>query len=512
MSDWSEGYVTDIGYTYGYYPELNPLRLGLAFAHAGIACPKIRTACELGFGQGVSVNIHAAGSDTEWYGTDFNPSQVAFANSLAASSGSGARLYDDAFADFARRDDLPDFDFIGLHGIWSWIDDNNRAIIVDFLRRKLKVGGVLYISYNTMPGWAATVPMRELLTRHTEVMAASGQGIVSRIDAALEFFGKLLEVNPGFAKANPQIPKRHEKLMTQNRHYLAHEYFNRDWLPMSFGRMAEWLAPAKLTYACSANFLDHVDIANLTAEQQEMLRGIPDPMFREMVRDFIVNTQFRKDYWVRGARKMDVFEHSEVLRSQRVVLSYPRKNISLTLAAQVGEINLQKEVYDPLLDLMSDYQPRTLGQIEQALSGKNITLGHIREAMLILSSNYYVRNVQDDAVVSKVKKQARRLNQTLGEHARANTDFNTLVSPLTGSGLALDTTDMLLLQARNAGLKTAEEWVQQVWRIMVTKNRVMLKDGKPVATEEENLAVLRETAASMIEMRLPIYKAHGIID
>ena len=31
MSDWSAGYVADIGYTYGYYAELNPLRVKLAF-------------------------------------------------------------------------------------------------------------------------------------------------------------------------------------------------------------------------------------------------------------------------------------------------------------------------------------------------------------------------------------------------------------------------------------------------------------------------------------------------
>ena len=30
MTDWTAGYVADIGYTYGYYTELNPLRVRLA--------------------------------------------------------------------------------------------------------------------------------------------------------------------------------------------------------------------------------------------------------------------------------------------------------------------------------------------------------------------------------------------------------------------------------------------------------------------------------------------------
>lgn len=154
MNDWTSGYVADIGYTYGYYPELNPQRVMLAFLNSGLIPPKFTNACELGFGQGVSTNIHAAASVCSWYGTDFNPAQASFAQELAASSGLTAHLYDEAFDEFTKRD-LPEFDYIGLHGIWSWISDENRVVIVDFIKKKLKVGGVLYISYNTLPGWGA---------------------------------------------------------------------------------------------------------------------------------------------------------------------------------------------------------------------------------------------------------------------------------------------------------------------------------------------------------------------
>lgn len=54
MSDWSEGYVTEVGYTYGYYQELNPLRARWTLVSAGIEPPTPGeegfTACELGFG------------------------------------------------------------------------------------------------------------------------------------------------------------------------------------------------------------------------------------------------------------------------------------------------------------------------------------------------------------------------------------------------------------------------------------------------------------------------------
>ena len=159
MTDWTSGYVADIGYTYGYYQELNPQRVKLAFLNASLVAPEFGTACELGFGQGLSANLHAAASVCSWHGTDFNPSQAGFAQELAAASGADAHLYDEAFDEFAKRD-MPEFDYIGLHGIWSWISDKNRAVIVDFIRKKLKVGGVLYISYNTLPGWGTFAPMR----------------------------------------------------------------------------------------------------------------------------------------------------------------------------------------------------------------------------------------------------------------------------------------------------------------------------------------------------------------
>jgi hypothetical protein len=69
MSDWTAGYVADIGYTFGYYPEFNPQRMKLAFLNACLVAPEVGTACELGFGQGMSANIHAAACVVQWHGT-----------------------------------------------------------------------------------------------------------------------------------------------------------------------------------------------------------------------------------------------------------------------------------------------------------------------------------------------------------------------------------------------------------------------------------------------------------
>lgn len=511
MTDWTAGYVADIGYTYGYYTELNPLRVRLAFLNAGLVPPEVCTACELGFGQGMSANLHAAASVVQWHGTDFNPSQASFAQELARVADSGAQLFDEAFDQFCNRADLPEFDYIGLHGIWSWISDENRRVIVDFIRRKLKVGGVLYISYNTQPGWAAMVPMRDLLTEHAEVLGADGAGIVSRIDAALAFADQLLAANPTYARANPQIAERIKKIKEQNRHYVAHEYFNRDWQPMAFAQMARWLEPAKLQWACSANYLDAIDAVNLNAEQQTLLASIPDPMFRQTTRDFCVNQQFRKDYWVKGSRTLTALEQAEALRAQRILLAQPRTDVSLKITGSLGEATLQEAVYNPILKQLADHKPKTLGQLEQALKasadGKPVVFSQLLQAVIILSATGTVQPVQDDTVIAKARKRTERLNTHLMMKARSSNELSYLASPVTGGGVSIPRFHQLFLLARAQGHKQPADWAQFVWKILEMQGQRIAKEGKALEAPEDNLAELTEQANAFAEKQLPILKA-----
>lgn len=507
MSDWTAGYVADIGYTYGYYTELNPLRVRLAFLNAGLQPPSMGAACELGFGQGLSANLHAAASVVQWHGTDFNPAQAGFAQELAQVAESGAQLFDEAFDQFCNRPDLPSFDYIGLHGIWSWISDENRAVIVDFVRRKLKVGGVLYISYNTQPGWAAMVPMRDLLTEHADVMGADGAGIVNRIDSALAFADQLLAANPAYARANPHIAERIKKIKEQNRHYVAHEYFNRDWQPMAFARMAQWLAPAKVNWACSANLLDAIDAINLTAEQQELLNGIPDPMFRQTVRDFCVNQQFRKDYWVKGARTLGALDQAEALRAERVILALPRADVSMKVTGSLGEANLQEGVYAPVLDALADYKPKTLGQLEQAVKGASISFTQVLQAAVILSGMGALLPAHDDAVAGKARKRTDRLNQHLMLKARSSNELAYLASPVTGGGVNVARFNQLFLLARVQGHKQPADWAQYAWNILAMQGQRLVKEGKALESAEDNLTELTAQAQAFADKHLPVLKA-----
>jgi hypothetical protein len=517
VSDWSAGYVSELGYTYGYYEELNTNRIDLCLLNKGFRPPTITHALELGFGQGVSVNIHAAASEVTWTGTDFNPSQANFARQLAGQSGAKATLHDASFQEFLANDDTPEFQFIGLHGIWSWVSDANRQAIVDIIRAKLAVGGVVYTSYNTLPGWAGFAPMRHLMTQHAKVLGSTGEGIINRIDDAFEFSSRLFGLNPRYLLANPQAAERMKKMKEQNRHYLAHEFFNEDWHPMHFSAINELLAEAKLEFAASATFSDHVDDIHFTPEQRQFLSDIPDATLRETAKDFILNQQFRKDYWIKGPVRLAPLERVIALRGVKIVLTIPASEITLKTTGALGEVSFSESVYQPIIDFLSDHRVRTIGEVENHFaksgsdSGPRITLAQITQAIILLLDTGQVALTQDDTVKSAVKTQSAALNEVLLDKAKYSNDVAYLASPITGGGVTANRFEMLFLLAIAEGAAEPESWAESAWRVLASQGHRLINQGVTLESDQENLTELTSKAKEFEQKRLITFRTLGII-
>jgi SAM-dependent methyltransferase len=518
LNNWNDGYVFDIAYTYGYYPGMNPARLPLAFAFHGLQAPPVRAACELGFGQGLSTNFHAAASVTRWWGNDFNPMQAGFARELAAASGSGAQMEDSSFSHFCRRQDLPDFDFIALHGVWSWVSTENRDIIFDFIDRKLKPGGVLYISYNTQPGWSAFMPLRDLLAQHTQQAGNEEQGLATaaRIDAALEFAARMFEADPVYAQANPFMRDRLKLLQQQGRNYLAHEYFNRDWHAESFADMHRRLSSAGLRFACPAHYADHLDLANLTPAQRQFMQGIADPVMLQSVRDFMVNQQFRRDYWVRGGQLLDDRQRVQALALQSIVLLTEPDKVPLTVQNVASEITLNRLIYEPILQALGDGQPHTLVDLAASLAHRNLNLSQVLDSALMLIGTGHAAPLPvevDAAARGEIERRTRALNLHLLHRAAAaplpadDGGVGHLCSPVTGGGVRVERIEQLFLLARLEAGDDVDAWPALAWQHIAAQGKRLVREGVRLEGEQENLAELATQAQLFARTRLPLLRA-----
>ncbi|RKQ67851.1 methyltransferase family protein [Oceanibaculum indicum] len=512
MTSWTSGYVAEIPYSQGVYREMFPgilnfnLLLKQVQADAFADPAKPFTYAELGCGHGLTVTmIAAANPQAVVYANDFNPSHIVGARKLAdAAKLKNIHFFDDSFEEFLNRDDLPAFDVVSLHGVYSWISEENRKLIRDFLRRRLKPGGVCYASYNVLPGWAPAAPMRKLMIEIAE--GEKAKPIPARIDSAIDLLNSLQKTNAGYFKANPLLGTRLEAMQKHSRNYLAHEYLNRDWTLFYHCDAAREMAEAKLTFAAPANASDHVDVVNLTVDQQQILTDIADPALRETVRDFCVNQQFRRDIFLKGLLNCSSQEQVNALLNQRFALTLPRAGLSLKGNFPVGEVNLQPTVYEPLADALAE-RPQSIREMisKEPLAGTGYQ--KILQALTIMISMGQVSPALADKQAREAKPSCDRLNAVLLERARTSADMPYLISPVTGSGVSADRFSQLMLLAVRENKPDLADFV---WQILSAQNQRILKDGVTLETPEQNLVELRNRAADFTGKQMPFLKQLGI--
>ncbi|WAJ29952.1 methyltransferase regulatory domain-containing protein [Antarcticirhabdus aurantiaca] len=508
-TDWTQGYVADLGYTHGFYRELTPTMLSFVALAAGQASLDATTPfrfCELGCGQGVSMNVLAAANPhAEFYATDFNPSQVAGARALAAEAGlTNLSFFDTPFAAFANEPGLPvEFDVIALHGIYSWVGAENRQAIVDFIARKLKVGGLVYVSYNALPGWSGSAPLRQLMYLHGK---ATGGPTGGRLEPALAFAERLINANAAFFRVNPGLKERFERLKGQPRNYLAHEYFNDAWSLFYHSDVAADLSAAKLTFLGSAALLEGVDGINLTEEQRTILAETQDPTQREVLKDYMFNQQFRRDVFVKGPLPVPPRIAREAWLAQRFALSTPRPDVTLTVRGALGDANLQADVYNPIIEALAD-GPKTLQALVADKAIDALGSARIIEALTVLIGAGHVQPCLPTKDEGKRAKSTRAFNAAVCERARDNADLSYLASPVTGGGITVDRIQQLFLLAISQNAKQPDDWAKFAWTALSTAGQRMVKDGKTLATPEENVAELAARASTFAEKTLPVLKS-----
>ena len=503
MSSWTSGYVAEVGYTHGFYRELTPALLCQVALTKGARAPSASapiTYCELGCGQGFSANlIAAANPHIQVYATDFNPAHILNARALAAEAEAGVQFFDQSFRDFLGEPSLPAFDIISLHGIYSWITPEHRADIVEFIRRKLKPGGLVYISYNALPGWAAGMPLRQLFAQHA---AATSGPILPRVDAALEFVEKLRASNAGFFRANASIGARLEAIMKHDRRYLAHEYFNAEWNPFYYSEVAADLEAAKLGFLGSALLLDDIAEVNLTADQAALLDGISDPALRETVRDYIVNQQFRRDVFVKGRVEMTSWEVQHRWLDARFALSMLRSEVPLKVNGALGEATLHADVYGPILDALAD-GPTTLREMMAGAPLSGRTVMQVARAVCVLMGAGRVEPCLDEEGEEARAESARRFNTAVMKRARFSTELTHLASPVTGGGVTVPRFSQLFLLAAQEGQDDAPKFV---WDIIAGQGQQLIKEGKLIQGAKANLAELTQMHRAFVDQLLPVLR------
>jgi SAM-dependent methyltransferase len=331
------GYATDIPYLRDFKPPLAPAWLDHVTLVAGVEPPARGasfTWCDLGCGQGVTANILAATHPSGiFHAIDAMPGHIDHARRLAGEAGITNVCFH--CVDFATAVDLdlPLFDYIVAHGVYSWVDAANQRALRRFFDRRLKPGGLVYVSYNAMPGWSRDLPFQRLVSELAR--SASGDS-AARADAALATIRTLVANKIPALASSFIVGELEQRPEDYTPGYLVHEFLPRAWRPLYVTEVRAALKAIGLAPVGSATLIENLDPLALSKHAREVLDAIADDDLRELVRDFCLDQRFRCDVFARDKQGLTGKQRRERLLTSTFALARPVAAIRYSAATPAG--------------------------------------------------------------------------------------------------------------------------------------------------------------------------------
>lgn len=514
MTSWNDGYVSDIEYLPGFYHEQIPAHLDTTCLLRNIEPPRETGEpfryCELGCGIGESaLAIAAANPVGEVWGFDFNPAHIARGRELAQAGGLGnIRLEEASFEQLVREDrfDLPPFDYVALHGVWSWVSAENRAHIVAFLDRRLKPGGLAYVTYNALPGWVSALPMQRLIASLARIGHGRSDG---RVADAISMVRRFAEAG------SPALPmdmvERLEKERDRgNVAYLSHEYLNEHWSPCFHADVASALAAAKLELVGTANILENFPDLSLTAAQRALLDEVPGEM-RETLKDYFMVRSFRRDVFVRGARTIPERRRTHRLRRQELALVVPPETIRREIKVPLGEATLNEGFYGPALAALAERGVMSVGDLLDLPEAAGSTVDAREVIGMLVGSRQAMPRVNE--VTDEARATARAYNaHHLAACADAGRSTTALAAPAVGSAVTVTVFEMLAFEALAGGTAAdPQALTDAAWKLLQRRGDKLRFEGEIIESEDENLKQLRDSMEKVVSIALPLWRRLGAI-
>jgi methyltransferase-like protein/SAM-dependent methyltransferase len=231
---------------------------------------------------------------------------------------------------------LGQFDYIIVHGVYSWVPASVREKILQLARECLTPNGIAYISYNVLPGWRMRGSLRDLLLHATRDVAGA-QAKYTACIAALERLQAALQ--HAETDSGRYLQKEIVRLLKAHPSYVLHEYLAGENTPFLFSEFLADIGRHGLQYVCETDLNTLFD-STLPAPAQAALADIDDPLQHEQWMDFVRMRTFRQSLICRADLPMereidlDVFQtffFSANLRSKgKVGLNNNKPDVFLT--------------------------------------------------------------------------------------------------------------------------------------------------------------------------------------
>ncbi len=208
---------------------------------------------------------------------------------------------------------LGTYDYIIAHGFYSWVDEDTKDNFLRLCKEHLAENGILYMSYNTYPGWHKMDSIRALLefankgidTLNHREKVRHGKTVSSKLGALMLEYDTVKSQQASFLQSLRQTLQKQDC-------YVGHDHLEPVNTPAYFHQCMDHMAEHGFTYLCDCDLnLSFPDVYDETLRTKLEELAPHDPLAREQYIDFMLNTAFRKSLFThKGATPKHITETS----------------------------------------------------------------------------------------------------------------------------------------------------------------------------------------------------------
>ncbi|WP_394841816.1 class I SAM-dependent methyltransferase [Pendulispora brunnea] len=512
----TKDYVTDVPYQRSFV-DLSPSQLSLVAALNGFPTPITDgdfDYCEMGSAQGDSIApLAAANPNGRFVGVDVNHAHIEAARRFASEGKLENLRFVERDFEHLDEDATPPFDFMAAHGVLSWVGPSKRKALLDFAAAKLKPGGLLHVSYNALPGWAAVEPLRQLLL--TGAAGANQDDTRERARLGFALAKHMHDAGALYFAGNSSAGVMLRTMEELGIPYIAHEYLNAHWVPMYFAQVAREMAERDLHFVGQLPlYMNYRDLA-LPPNMSKLLEGVHDRGAFETLKDFALNEFFRRDVFIKGS----VGRAAATTQAYFDVTAFGLQRTPPITEVRLpqGTVTFEGPLFEALFDALTKGAATgtaLLGRPELATFGAE----NIRAALLRAVVTGCVLPVQPAPRASARRAgNAPRIpleyNRMVLRHALRNEMPLALAAPRMGAGMAISAHEALVLrlltEVPSAKWQTPKQWTHD----LLVKDSYSLKvAGRPVNDVEEATRILLAEVDKFRQNRLPRFLEWGILE
>jgi SAM-dependent methyltransferase len=346
-----DGYVADTPYPSNFHQSIQPPWLDAVLALRGIVPPRYGgepfTYVDLGCGDGIGLILTAASHPQgRFIGVDIMPEHVARGQAMIDQIGlTNITLHCGSFADHMPLADGTAH-YVVAHGVLTWVSPEHRIGLFDLAAKWLAPGGVLYLSYNSFPGWAERTPFQALLRAMAQQLPGTS---TERFKAACAHLRPLGIISGAVWR---YLDEAQGKVSDD---YFAHEYLHAHWSPFWSGDVITEMAGRDLAYVAQASAERLRDDLCMTESWRDSIAEFSAIPAREIAADILIGSWFRRDLFLK--MPAHVFEEHEAvyfrMRSYWATTPGVEADEPLTCETLAGKIDFDNAAARAILDAVS---------------------------------------------------------------------------------------------------------------------------------------------------------------